>query len=112
MLRRDMRGLRSLLLQQQGSFTSSRAASLRLIRRDARIDRLRIYDEARRARQEIVEIAAAVTAVDRYDGVLDALEQSHHALAIGRPDSEIVLRRFVELSDDIASLAGAIRGTR
>ncbi|MCZ8315539.1 hypothetical protein [Phreatobacter sp.] len=111
LLRRSLGTVRSVLRRQHAVFTDSRSDSLSLIRGDRRIDRLRAYDEWRRARQEVAEISAALAAVDRYDQVLTALEDSHHALATGKPDGEQLLRRFVDLSDDIAALATAIRRT-
>ena len=109
LLRQDLEGLAVLLKLQVNLYANERLGTYSAVRDDRSVDRLRLYDEFRRAQQELDAMKASLAALERFGGALQALRDTHHALATSEPDGDVVLRRFLGAVEDLAALAAAIR---
>ncbi|MBB3019540.1 hypothetical protein FHR70_002605 [Microvirga lupini] len=106
-LKNDLAAVSELLSEQAMDLRYKRKESLELIRKDPKVDHLRLYDEYKAARQEVATQAALAVVVGQYATVLDQLAEAHAALASGDPNAELTIKRFVALTNDLVDLVAA-----
>ena len=111
LLQRDFEQLPHLMGIQLADYKSRRHDTLRYLRdgEEIAIDRLRLYNEYKTARQDVAVVALLSKAAAKYKNVLTELETAHNAVATDQPNGEILLRRFVALSAELADLMKAMR---
>lgn len=112
LLKRDFQKLPTLMQAQLEDYKNARTDTLTQLRsstEDGAVDRLRLYGEYKLARQDMSAIATLSKAAAKYQQVLSGLETAHDAVATDKPNGEVLLRRFIALSTELADLIKAIR---
>ncbi len=109
LLKQDMALVADSVKRQADFFEIQRKANLQLIGQDPNVTRLQLYNEYYTARKEAGTMRATAVAAAKYAEVLDALVEAHAAVAAADPNSELFLKRFVVLADDLAALIKAAK---
>lgn len=109
LLKEDMALVGDSVKRQADFFEVQRKANLQLIGQDPNVTRLQLYNEYYTARKEAGTMRATAVAAAKYAEVLDALVEAHAAVAAADPNSELFLKRFVVLADDLAALIKAAK---
>ncbi|WP_313556467.1 hypothetical protein [Agrobacterium cavarae] len=109
LLRQDLAELPPDIDIEAGTYAALRDEQLHIIRSDSRVTRSDLYGAYFSARTDIAanyELAKAATAID---GVLKSIADTHHALAQGKPDVDLTIKRMSALSTDLAAVIAALR---
>ncbi len=109
LLKEDMALVADSVKRQADFFEIQRKANLQLIGEDPNVTRLQLYNEYYTARKEAGTMRATAVAAAKYVEILDALVEAHAAVAAADPNSELFLKRFVVLADDLAALIKAAK---
>ena len=108
----SLEALGALLGAQLDQFEIERMATLDVIRRDRRVDALRLDGAYRTARTDLEGARALLSSLAKYKAALRALTEAHDALAKGEGSSEVAVRRFVALANDLADVLKAVRAAQ
>lgn len=112
LLRKDMQGVTELIQTNADLYELQRRQNLIALRDDPTVGTAVLYSEYKAARQDLAATLTLRQAAEKYDEVLKALVEAHQAIADNSPDGELLLRRFVALSTDLAELIGAAKKDR
>lgn len=107
-LRADMSGFVGFLDMQATEYAGLRNEQLLRMRQQGRSTRADLYSEYIKARTEIdAQLALAQTA-EAADKLLEAIYDTHHALAVGKPDISLTISRMSTIAEDLGSVIKTI----
>lgn len=107
--------LRTVALETRGlteRYETMRLETLASIKRDRRIDRLRLYKEYLVARSDVDGAFALQEKLEGLDEVFSGLAAAHKALATGEGDPGEQVQAFASVANDLAALIKAVNEAR
>ncbi|MBZ9959322.1 hypothetical protein [Mesorhizobium sp. BR1-1-14] len=82
------------------------------IRRDSKVDRLRLYKEYLVARSDVETLQMQASILKSSAVVFQELAEAHKALANGAPDSSALVKKFAATAAELSELISAVRATQ
>jgi hypothetical protein len=108
-LKADIGLIASVIEQQAADFAQTRRTNLVFIRDSGQVDKLRLYQEYRVARQDVIAANALVGAAANHVRILDAIAKAHNQLAEDDIDAALTIRRLITLIDNFIVLVDAVK---